>query len=285
MHHHLRPFLAAALAAASAASAAATLIVDFTGDSTATGPSRSVSMTLGGSNPLTFSDDYAPGKVYFSSNLAESKTLPQLVGGSYVTYAGSGTATAFGPKNLSATENAANAQISLGNNPNADTTVTYQTLLMALQPDWQAGTSGTVSFDASSTLKVKAQIQQGTLGALNFVVLDGTTFYISTDVAGTSTGPNVTLTNPNAANWAVLDVSAGFGGIDANSITGTSHIFTDVKGVGLFLQLSQVGGGTNIFRHRIESWSVDAVAIPEPATAGLLAAGTALALAQFRRRR
>jgi len=138
-------------------------------------------------------------------------------------------------------------------------------------------TSDTVIFGATDTLSFEAAGSgNGNPQAMNILVQDGSTWYISEQVV-TSDNTILAITDPNNANWAPFDIDAStnFGGVDTTNLSGSTHTFTDVQAVGIFIEQewpATSGNGQGDFRN----FAVTASPVPEPSAAWLLLAGLPL---------
>lgn len=141
-----------------------------------------------------------------------------------------------------------------------------------------------VFFDPASTISL--EILSGSNGqpvSLNFVVNDGGSYYISESFINSPS--SLTITNPDSANWASfnIDPATNFGGIDPTSISGTPHTFSDVQGIGFFIQSDWPSGGSNQGDVWVRNWTATATTIPEPSALHLIV--LAIALVSLRRHR
>lgn len=103
------------------------------------------------------------------------------------------------------------------------------------------GSSGVVSFDASSNLSVNL-VRWHNPGQARFVVQDGDQFYISEatlppPTGGTHQQNNVRNVNPTLTNWALYDPVGPYDiDFDQNTAVFAPHVFTDVQAVGAYFE-------------------------------------------------
>lgn len=135
------------------------------------------------------------------------------------------------------------------------------------------GSTQTVGFNAGSSITLTVGdvgIQSLDDADVRFVVNDGGTYYITEALTDAATPMTFSLSDPNAADWATFSPSATdftiAGNIDSGFATRT---FADIQSVGYAFSHSAPSGQ----RYSASDFEVNAVLVPEPATATLLLAG------------
>ncbi len=135
-----------------------------------------------------------------------------------------------------------------------------------------------ITFDENSSFSMTRT--RAELNAVRWVVLDGSTFYISESTSAT-------LTDPNSATWAVYNPTNTLRGFDFTTDASefSTVTFSDVQAVG-FLNYS-FGNDGQVVTGRM--WStignVEIAAIPEPRVYAAIFGLAALGLVLLRRRR
>ncbi len=132
---------------------------------------------------------------------------------------------------------------------------------MAPASGWLTLNSG-ARFDSKSYLMVSTvTTNQTSIGSINFVIQDGGNYFISTTRID-STMSTLQIMNPNYSLWTLFDpTAANFQGINPTTLTGSKHVFNDVKNIGLFIQGTAGWGGTADGYISLNNWIVNAAAI------------------------
>jgi hypothetical protein len=259
--------LVAAIAALAVTAAQAELIVDF--QSTAGASDVDPASAWVG---RVYSLPFTTGQVFYT---AGTNGMPETWGGYWCT-----NTDASSTPNRAVSLNGSNFRMGWANaDSTSGTWIRFRYLYMAPEHNWETSPAQITGFVTNSFLNVRARNQniEGDT-SVNFVVLDGGAYYISSNRVD---GNEIHIDDPNSANWQPFDATAeNFGDVDPFNITGAPHTFSNIEGVGVFLDGLDYAQGF-LARFANDTWQVDAVVIPEPAL-GLL---SMLGLALLRRMR
>ena len=169
----------------------------------------------------------------------------------------------------------------------ANASGTFNFMYMVKKANFANGlNTGNVGFDATSDFSIAVTTWSGISKSLRAVVQNGSTWYISQS-ENTASGSNEAKTLANAASmrWSIWNptTSADFSGDSLNfSTTVAGSTFTDIQAVGVWGRI--VDGATNP-NLSITTIQIGAVAVPEPATVGMLGLGAIVTLMIRRMRR
>ncbi len=162
---------------------------------------------------------------------------------------------------------------------------TFNFMYMVKKANFANGlNTGAVGFDATSDFSITATTWSGISKSLRAVVQNGSTWYISQAENTVATAGTKTLSNAASMMWSVWDptAQANFSGDSLDfSTTVAGSTFTDIQAVGVWGRI--VDGATNPSAS-ITTIQIGAVAVPEPATIGMLGLGAIVTLL-FRRLR
>lgn len=162
------------------------------------------------------------------------------------------------------------------------TTASYSTSAKGIflwnKADFLNGTdSQTVVFSAGSLLSVNLTTISAATRDFRFVVNQGGTYYVSNSNKTDATA-GVFSIDPSTVSWRTVSTDGSYTvGDTASTIT-----LNDVQAVGLYINATRTGTG-NLAQTNIQFNDFQAIAIPEPATIGMLGLGGLVALMLRRR--
>ncbi len=172
---------------------------------------------------------------------------------------------------------ASNNSIQIQANPNNGSNTTTTGMIVWDKADFLNGASSqTLGFSNTDSFSVNVGfLASADSVSMRFVVNDGGTYYVSSTEKTTNSVGAFSLDDPTDDTWATISTS--------NYSIGSfsSHTFTDVQGIGLYLDTANTNNQSNF---RFDSFTASAV--PEPEQAGMILGGFALAaMAVLLRRR
>lgn len=169
------------------------------------------------------------------------------------------------------------------NNLGVAVTSSLEFLYVFKKADFYGSLVGDVGFDAagSSAFTFKnAGTWSAQTALLRAVVQNGSTWYISQaynlgTVNSTSPAVNI-LSDAYSALWAVWDPSNLDSALLPSSFTVPGSALTDIQALGVYANLDKSTVGT--FSASVSTIQIGAVAVPEPATVGMLGLGALVAM-------
>ena len=269
------PTILAILAAISTSHGAT--IISFNGNDSATSSLPFGNLTASWSSGI-YSVPFSPSNTVFTGNSVSG--APPLVGGVYAT----NTSITTGPAAYLYRNAVSPDQFRIGwARDDGLTNTSFRYLLMAPAYGWLDLMEG-ARFDAASSLAFSTvTTNQTSIGSINFVILDSGTYFISS-ARISATMSTLQITDPNNSLWTSFDPTVtNFQGINPTTLTGATHTFNHVQGVGIFIQGTSVWGGTADGTISLNNWVVNATAIPEPSVVWLLSLCALLCVIKYTR--
>ena len=161
---------------------------------------------------------------------------------------------------------------------------TFDYVIVVKKADFANGlNTGSIGFDSTSSFAMTTTTYNANTKSLRAVVQNGSTWYISqTQNTGNRANgvPLTILTDAASALWAEWNPLAS---IDADTLDFSTTVpgstFKDIQAVGIYSHQTKTATppGT-AFANTISSIQIGAVAVPEPATVGMLGLGAVITL-------